>query len=147
MEPSETSLARRSAAQTPEPRQSRNPSRESAIAPRVSRLTTRRAAAWIGIVLAVFAFTAAPALDAFARGARSSGGYSRPSSGGNSRTPSFGGGSGGYRTPSTSGGDNPAPPPPRGGWVAPPPPGGPGVYETPAGFALPALPRPPPPAP
>lgn len=60
-----------------------------------------RARAWLGVLLAALAFVAVPA-DAFARasGGRSSGGYSRPSV----RTPSFGGGGGGYRTPSTNGG-------------------------------------------
>jgi hypothetical protein len=59
---------------------------------------SKRLRFWIALLFALFACVALPA-DGFAR---SSGGYSR--SGGFSRTPSFGGGYGGYRTPSTSSG-------------------------------------------
>ena len=74
----------------------------------VPKSHSKRIQSWLGVLLAVLVLVAVPA-DAFARaaGGRSSGGYSRPS--GSVRTPSFGGGSSGFRapsfrTPSTSGG-------------------------------------------
>lgn len=76
-----------------------------------------RLRSWLGVAFALFAFVAVPA-DAFARasGGRSSGGYSRPSV----RTPSFGGGGGGYRTPSTRGYSRPSQSAPRPSFTPPP---------------------------